>query len=103
MNSAAEGAERRIRNGQKNFPPNTWQMMTLLNPLDALIPKIRFSILADFWVWVTSEARGSVSVGFSGSRQLGGGGGSSQGAQSTPPPEVKARLPQSGFFVFLGS
>ena len=44
----------------KFFPPNTWHMMTFLNPLDALIPKILFSFLADFSVWVTSEARGSV-------------------------------------------
>ena len=30
------------------FPPNIWQMMTFLNPLDALIPKIPFSFFADF-------------------------------------------------------
>ena len=41
--------------------------MTFLNPLDALIPKISFSVFVDFWVWVTSGARGSVSVGFWGS------------------------------------
>ena len=39
-----------------------WQMMTFLNPLDALIPKIPFSFFADFWVRVTSEAPG-VSLG----------------------------------------
>ena len=44
--------------------------MTFLNPLEALIPKIPFSFFANFWVWVTSGARGSVSVGFWGSRQL---------------------------------
>ena len=44
--------------------------MTFLDPLDALIPKISFSFFSDFWVWVTSEARGSVSLGFSGSCQL---------------------------------
>ena len=64
----------------KCFSPNIWQMMTFLNPLDALIPKIPFSFFAEFWVRVTSEAQGSVSVGFWGSRQLspfsGGGGGS---------------------------
>ena len=80
------------------FSPNVWQMMTFLNPLDALIPKIPFSFFAFFWVWVTSEALGSVSVGFWGSRQLslfwGRGGGSSQGALSHPPPlQLKARLP----------
>ena len=59
--------------------------MTFLNPLDALIPKIPFSFFADFSVRVTSEARGSVSVGFWGSRQLSPfWGGSSQGALSTP-------------------
>ena len=70
------------------FSPNALQMMTFLNPLDALIPKIPCSFFASFWVWVTSEARGSVSVGFGGSGQLSpfeGGGGSSQGALSTPP------------------
>ena len=42
------------------FSPNISQMMTFLNPLAALIPKIPFSFFADFWVWVTSGARGSV-------------------------------------------
>ena len=78
MNSGAEGVENvlSIKSGQF-FSPNTWQM-TFLNPLDALIPKIPLSFFADFWVWVTSEARGSVSVGFWGSHQLSplfGGGG----------------------------
>ena len=45
-------------------------MMTFLNPLDAPIPKIPFSFFADFWVRVTSETRGSVSVGFWGSLLL---------------------------------
>ena len=67
MNSSAEGTENffwRIKNGQKNFPLNMWQMMTFPNPLDVLIPKIPFSFFAGFWVWVTSEARGSILVGF---------------------------------------
>ena len=78
----------RIKIGQF-FSRNIWQMISFLNPLDALIPKIPFSFLADFWVRVTSEARGLVSVGFWGSRQLSpfwGRGGASQGALSTPPP-----------------
>ena len=65
--------------------------MTFLNPLDALIPKIPFSFFADFWVWVTSEARGSVSVGFWWSHQLSSfwrRGGSSQGTLSTLPPSI---------------
>ena len=72
-------------------------MMTFLNPLDALIPKIPFSFFPDFWVWVTSEARGSVSVGFWGSCQLSPfGGGSSQGLYRAPPPppETKTRPPK---------
>ena len=61
--------------------------MTFLNPLDALIPKIPFSFFPDFWVWVTAEAQGSVSVGFWGSCQLSPfGGGSGRRALSTPPP-----------------
>ena len=80
----------------KIFSPNMWQMMmTFPNPLDALIPKIPFSFFADFWVWVTSKARGSVSVGyfFWRSRQLSpflGGLGSSQGPLSIPPPQIES-------------
>ena len=56
-----------------------------------------FIFFADFWVRVTSEARGSVSLGFWGSRQFSPfGGGSSQGALLTPPPpQLHARLPTS--------
>ena len=78
--------------------------MTFLNPLDALIPKIPLSFFADFWVWVTSEARGSVSVGFLGSHQLspfwGRGEGSSQGAVSTPPPGSES-MPTPEVWLFL--
>ena len=80
------------------FLPNTWQMMLFLNPLDVLIPKIQFSFFADFWVWVTSEAHGPVSVGFWGSRllsPLGGGGVRLEGSIDPPPRrEVKARPPK---------
>ena len=65
--TGAEGADNFFEHHKwsKNFfSPNTWQMMTFLNLLDTLIPKIPFSFCADFWVWVTSEARGSVSLGF---------------------------------------
>ena len=71
-------------------------MMPSLNPLDALIPKISFSFFAEFQVQVTSGARGSVSVGFWGARQLSLlGEGGSQRAVSTPPPvpQLKARPP----------
>ena len=53
-----------IKNDQFFFSPNIWQMMIFLNPLDVLIPKIPFSFFAHFWV--TSEARGSTSVGYRG-------------------------------------
>ena len=67
-------------------------MMIFLKPLDALIPKIPFSFFADCWVWVTSEARGSVSVGFLGSCQLSPflGGGFGWRALSPPPPPPTA-------------
>ena len=76
-------------------------MMTFLNPLDALIPKIPLSFFfADFWVRVTSEARGSVSVGFWGSCQLSsfGGAGSSQGALSTTPSPPSIESPPVWLF-----
>ena len=80
--------------------PNTWQMMIFLNSFDALIPKIPFSILAEFWVRITSGAQGSVSVGFCGARQLSpffcwGGGGARGRARglyrpTLGPPEVES-------------
>ena len=86
------------------FSPNAWQMMTFLNPLDALIPKIPFSFFAR--IFGSGNFRGpGVSLG----RNLGvpsiffggGDGGSSQRAVSIPPPprrppfppELKARPP----------
>ena len=69
--------------------------MTFLNPLDALIPKIPFPFFADFWVWVTSEARRSVLVGFWGSRPWSplwvGGGGVEPGDSIDPPPLCKRK------------
>ena len=44
-NSGAKGAHIfffSIQNGKKIFSPGRWQVMTFLNPLDALIPKIPF-------------------------------------------------------------
>ena len=68
-----------------------------LNPLDALIPKIPFSVFADFWVRVTSGAWGSVSVGFSGGHQWSLLGVQLWRAVSTPPPlKFKAQLPLYG-------
>ena len=38
----------------KFFPPNTWQMMIFLNPLDALIPNAEFLVRVRVWVfWET--------------------------------------------------
>ena len=64
-------------------------MMTFLNPLDALIPKIPFSFFAKFRVRATSGARGSVSAGFWGARQLSpfwGGAVLARGLYRPPPP-----------------
>ena len=82
------------------FPPNLWQMMTFLNPLDALIPKIPFSFFADFSVWVTSEARGSVSVGFWGSCQLSPFGGEvwQEGSVDPPLPPRSESPPAQGSY-----
>ena len=66
MNSGTKGAEIFFENRQFFFSPNTWHMVIFLNPLDALIPNIPLSFFAEFWVWVTSGAQGSVSVGFGG-------------------------------------
>ena len=75
------------------FSPNVWQMMTFMNSLDALIPKIPFPFFADFWVWVTSQARASVSVGFWGSRQLSPfGGGLARGLYPHPPPPKNVHI-----------
>ena len=69
--------------------------MLFLNPLDALIPNVPFSFFSVFWVWVTSEARGSVSVRFGGSCQLspflGRGGGLARGLYQTPPPPLNCK------------
>ena len=75
----------------KIFSQNVWQMMTFLNPLDSLIPKIPFSFFADFRVWLTSEAPGVSLVrilGVPSIEPLIFGGWSSHGALSTPPPPL---------------
>ena len=75
-----------IENDQLFPPPNTWQVLTFLNPLDALIPT-PFLFFAEFRVRATSGAQGSVSVGFGGPLQLSLlGGASSHGALLNPPP-----------------
>ena len=98
MNSGAEGAKIfffKHENRSIFFSPNRWQMMTFLNPLNALIPKIPFSFFAEFWVWVTSEARGSVSVGIWGSCQLSPLGGGPAGGLYRPPPPPANENPAS--------
>ena len=70
-----------------------------LNPLNALIPKIPFSFFADFWVWATFEARGSVSLGFWGSCRWSpfwGGAGSGRRALSSPPPPANENTASLG-------
>ena len=64
-------------------------------PPGALIRKIPFSFFPDFWVWVTSEARGSVSVGFLGSCQLSLFGGGPTGGLYRPPPPPGNENPAS--------
>ena len=57
-------------------------------------PEFQLSFFADFWVRVTSGARGSVSVGFWGDCQLSPffwGGGSSQRAVSPTPEGMLAK------------
>ena len=77
--------------------------MTFLNPLDVLIRKIPFSFFPDFWVRVTSEARGSVSIEFLGSGHLSPffrGGGPAGGLYQPPPPlETKNRPPVGLHFL----
>ena len=76
---------------KKQLSPNPRQMMTCLNPLDALIPKIPFSFFAEFRVRATSGARRSVSVGSWRPRQL----GLPRGLYGPPPPpKLKTRPPQ---------
>ena len=74
--------------------------MTFLKPLNALIPKIPFSFFAEFWVWVTSKARGSVSVGIWGSQQLspfwGEGVQPERSIDPLPPRKRNPGLPISG-------
>ena len=63
--SGAKGADNSFDHRKWSiFSIKTWQMMTFLNPLDALSPNIPF--FAEFRVWATSGARGSVSVGIGG-------------------------------------
>ena len=75
MKSGAKGAEIFFEHLNRSifFPPNVWQMMTFL----------------------TSEAQGSVSVGFWGSCQLSlfFGGGSGRRALSPPLPPPRKRKP----------
>ena len=78
-----------------NFPPpNLWQMMIFLNPLNILIPKIPFSFfLLNFGSGSPPGPGGSVSVGFF----LGGSsiepflGGARRSSQRPASPQLKAR------------
>ena len=101
MNSGVKGREKflSIKNGQK-FSTKYMASDDFSEPprrADSKNPIFIFFL--DFWVRVTSEARGSVSVGFWGVPSIEpflGRGGSSQGALSTPPPfQLKACLPHT--------
>ena len=65
MNSGPEGAKHflSVVNGQKNFTPHTWQSMTFLHPLGALIPKSHFHFLPIFFGPGHLWGLGSASVG----------------------------------------
>ena len=81
-------------------PPNTWQMMTFLNPLDALIPKIPFSFfcrsLGAGHLWGPRVSLGRILGGPSVEPPpfLWGGGGPARGLYRHPPPQLKACPPQ---------
>ena len=65
-----------------------------------------FIFFADFWVWVTSEAQESVSLGFWGSRQLSplgeGGGGLARGLYRPPPPSLESPVAPGFLDTFCG-
>ena len=86
-----------FENGQF-LSPNPWQMMTFLNPLDALIPKIPFSFFAEFWVRVTSGAWGSVPAGFCGGPSIEPflGDGGEGGVQADASPRNTPKPPEGG-------
>ena len=91
MNTGAKGAE--ALKMVKIFSPNIWQMMTFLNSLDALIPKIPFSFFCRFLGLGHLRGPGVSLVRILGFPSIelffwrgGGGGGASQGALSTPAP-----------------
>ena len=105
MNSGAEGPtiffEHYKWSKVKNFCTKSMANDDFSAPprcADSKNPIFIFFFLADFWVWVTSGARGSVSVGFWGARQLSPffGGGLVRGLYRSPPPppQLKARLPK---------
>ena len=100
MNFGSEGAKIFLSNENWSIfrHTNPWQMMPFLNPLDALIPNIPFSFFFGR-VRVTSGARGAVSVGFWGARQLtplGGGGVRPEGSIDPPTPPQTESPPSPG-------
>ena len=76
--------------------------MFFLKPLDALIPKIPFSLFAEYWVRGPGVSLGRIFRGPS-IEPISGGGGSSQRAISTPPPPpLQRRKPSHPCVVRLG-
>ena len=100
MTSAAEGAENFffcIQIGQFLHFTESMANNDFSDPCQRADSPNRISFLADFWVWVTFEARGSVSVGFWGSCQLSpfwGRGGLARGLYRPPHFNCKLGCPR---------
>ena len=81
----------------KKISPNTWQMLTFLNPLDALIPKIPFIFCRFLGLghpWGPGVRLGRILGGPSIEPFLGERGIWPEGSIDPPPrPETKARAP----------
>ena len=95
----------------KFFSPNALQMMTFLDPLDALIPKVPFSF---FFCQISGPGHlrdpgvglGGIFLGPSIEPfflRVGGGGGSSQRAVSPPPPPPLFESPPTPATVCSGA
>ena len=87
-----------IKSGQFFFSPNIWQMMTFLNPLDTLIPKLIFISCRFLGLGHLRGMRVSLGriVGVPSIEPFGGGGVRPEGSIDPPPPppprpEVKPR------------
>ena len=103
MKSGAKGAEifLSIKVGRFFFCTKSMANDDFSEPPRCADSKNPIFFFSDLWVWVTSEARGSVSVGFWGSCQLSpfflrGGGGRPEGSIDPPPPPGNETRPPLG-------